>query len=68
MRYAAVIDRDRPTIPAAPAAIRQSGVRRAIRSNVDALLLEYLDETDAPDTVPRPALAMALAERMGDDR
>lgn len=67
MRYASVAERDeRPTIPAAPYAITKSGVRRAVRPRIDELLVEYLDESNAPDTVPRPALAMAMAERMTD--
>lgn len=65
-RYSARIPDDRPTIPASPSAKRlHSGVRR--RSPVDALLLEYLDESEAPDTVPRPALASALAAKMRDE-
>lgn len=67
MRYASVVERDeRPTMPAAPRAIKQSGVRRAVRPLIDSLLVEFLDESSAPDTVPRPALAMAMAERMTD--
>lgn len=54
-------------MPAAPAAKRyHSGVQRRIERNpeVDELLVEFLDESEAPDTVPRPALVAAIAERM----
>jgi hypothetical protein len=64
MRYTSAARDERPTVPAAPEAKRVSGVRRAVRPGLEALLVEYLDESDAPDTVPRPALAQALAEQM----
>lgn len=68
VRYATVPQDDRPTIPAAPAAKRfHSGVqRRTERPEIDALLVEFLDESKAPDTVPRPALISAIAERMNE--